>query len=76
MRTSEQYRWWLLDGDLAIVSGGDAGGPTLMAALADLSRQIDRLDGKGKRPDNHPYSLIVYKGLSVVAVRPASIGIC
>jgi hypothetical protein len=72
----EQYRWWLLDGDLAIVSDGSVAGTTLMAALADLNREIDRLGEKGKRPTNQPYSLIVYKGDAVVAVRPASLGIC
>lgn len=72
----EQYRWWLLDGDLDIVSDGSVGGSSLLAALADLSQQIDRLGDHGKRPDNQPYSLIVYKGDAVVAVRPATVGIC
>lgn len=73
---SEQYRWWLLDGDLDIVSDGSIKGATLVAALAAVSREIDRLGDRGQRPSNQPYSLIVYKGDSVVAVRPATLGIC
>ena len=72
----EQYRWWLLDGDLEIVSDGRVAGASLPAALADLSRQIDRLGDRGQHPTNQPYRLIVYKGAAVVAVRPASLGIC
>ena len=72
----EHYRWWLLDGDLGVVSDGRVGGPSLFAALAKLSREIDRLGDGGKQRTNHPYSLIVYRGDSVVAVRPATIGIC
>ena len=72
----DQYRWWLLDGDLAIVSDGSIAGATLPAALASLSRELDRLGDRGKRPTNRPYSLIVYKGDAVVAVRPATLGIC
>jgi len=72
----EQYRWWLLDGDLDIVSDGSIKGATLVAALAAVSREIDRLGDRGKHPSNQPYSLIVYKGDSVVAVRPATLGIC
>jgi hypothetical protein len=71
-----QYRWWLLDGDLEIVSDGSVGGVTLLAALADVSQELRRLSDSGKQPTNHPYRLIVYRGLSVVAVRPASMGIC
>jgi hypothetical protein len=73
---NEQYRWWLLDGDLDIVSDGSIKGMTLVAALAAVSREIERLGDRGKRPSNQPYSLIVYKGDAVVAVRPASLGIC
>ena len=72
----EQYRWWLLDGDLEVVSDGRIGGASLIAALASLSREIDRLGERGHHPTNHPYKLIVYKGAAVVAVRPASLGIC
>ena len=72
----EQYRWWLLDGDLEVVSGGKIAGATLVAALANLSREIDRLGDRGHQPTNHPYKLIVYKGASVVAVRPATLGVC
>lgn len=70
------YRWWLLDGDLGIVSDGSVGGGSLFSALAHLSQEIDRLGDHGKFPCNHPYSLIVYRGSAVVAVRPASLGIC
>ncbi|MGZ6143664.1 MAG: hypothetical protein ACXWLM_10005 [Myxococcales bacterium] len=72
----EQYRWWLLDGDLEVVSDGRIGGATLVSALASLSREIDRLDDRGIHPHNHPYRLIVYKGVAVVAVRPSTLGIC
>src|SRR5438105_7780418 len=72
----EHYRWWLLDGDLEIVSDGRVAGASLLAALADLSRQIDRLGDHGRDPTNQPYRLIVYKGAAVVAVRPATLGIC
>ena len=72
----EQYRWWLLDGDLEIVSDGKVAGASLPAALADLSREIDRLGDRGQHPTNQPYRLIVYKGAAVVAVRPATLGIC
>jgi hypothetical protein len=74
--TYEQYRWWLLDGDLEIVTDGSIGGATLTAALARLTVEIDRLDKRGHQPVNHPYRLIVYKGGAVVAVRPATLGIC
>ena len=74
--THEQYRWWLLDGDLEVVCDGRIGGATLTAALASLSKEIDRLDERGHQPMNHPYRLIVYKGAAVVAVRPATLGIC
>src|SRR3954468_4477961 len=72
----EQYRWWLLDGDLEIVSDGKVAGATLPAALANLSREIDGLGNRGMHPTNQPYKLIVYKGAAVVAVRPATLGIC
>jgi hypothetical protein len=72
----ERYRWWLLDGDLDIVTDGSIHGTTLGAALAAVSREIDRLGDRGSRPSNQPYSLIVYKGDAVVAVRPATLGIC
>src|SRR5207245_11659895 len=72
----EHYRWWLLDGDLEIVSDGRVAGASLLAALADLSRQIDRLGDGGRTPTNQPYKLIVYKGAAVVARRPARLGIC
>jgi hypothetical protein len=71
-----KYRWWLLDGDLDIVSDGKIGGGSLLSALADVSQELRRLSDSGKHPINHPYRLIVYRGASVVAVRPASIGIC
>ena len=73
---TEQYRWWLLDGDLDIVSDGSVAGASLRAALADLSREIDRLGDRGQHPTNQPYRLIVYRGSAVVAVRPATLGIC
>jgi hypothetical protein len=72
----EQYRWWLLDGDHEVVSDGRVAGASLLAALASLSKEIDRLSDRGQHPTNHPYKLIVYKGAAVVAVRPASLGIC
>jgi hypothetical protein len=71
-----RYRWWLLDGDFDVVSDGSVAGITLFAALADLNREIHRLGRRGKRPTNRPYSLIVYKGDAVVAVRPSTLGIC
>jgi hypothetical protein len=74
--TEEQYRWWLLDGDLDVVSGGSVGGQSLPVALARLNRQLNRLGERGKHPHNHPYRLIVYKGDAVVAVRPSTLGIC
>ena len=70
--TYEQYQWWLLDSELHIVSDGKVGCVTLQAALADLSRSIDRLSRSGK----HPHSLIVYRGKTVVAWRPFTLGIC
>jgi len=73
---NQEYRWWLLDGDLAIVSDGSVGGASLIAALARLNRDIEALGKQGKHPTNEPYSLIVYKGTAVVAVRPATLGIC
>src|SRR3954467_536601 len=72
----EQYRWWLLDGDLEIVSDGKVAGASLPAALADLGRQIDKLGESGKQPSRRPYSLIVYRGRHVVAWRPFTLGIC
>jgi hypothetical protein len=72
----EQYRWWLLDGELDIVSDGRVAGASLLAALAHLSRELERRGGRGKHASNQPYSLIVYKGAAVVAVRPATLGIC
>jgi hypothetical protein len=72
----EQYRWWLLDGDLEIVSDGKVAGASLPAALADLSWEINHLSNCGKHPTNRPYRLIVYKGAAVVAVRPPTLGIC
>jgi hypothetical protein len=72
----QQYRWWLLDGDLDIVSDGSVRGGSLLAALADVGQELRRLSDTGKHPTNHPYRLIVYRGVSVVAVRPASMGIC
>jgi hypothetical protein len=73
---NEEYRWWLLDGDLAIISDGSVGGASLIAALSRLNRDIAALGDQGKYPTNQPYSLIVYKGSAVVAVRPATLGIC
>ncbi|TMA25869.1 MAG: hypothetical protein E6J88_09340 [Deltaproteobacteria bacterium] len=73
---TEQYRWWLLDGDLEVVSDGRIVGASLFAALASLGQEIDRLGERGQHPTNHPYKLIVYKGAAVVAVRPATLGIC
>src|SRR5207253_3030446 len=72
----EQYRWWLLDGDLEIVSDGRVAGVSLMAALSDLSREVDRLGSRERHLTHEPYKLIVYKGASVVAVRPSTLGIC
>lgn len=74
--SQEEYRWWLLNGELDIVSEGNIAGPSLLAALAHLSRHIERRDDRGRHPSNEPYSLIVYKGGAVVAVRPATLGIC
>jgi hypothetical protein len=72
----EQYRWWLLDGELDIVSDGRIAGTSLIAALAHLSREIERRGDRGRHSANQPYSLIVYKGATVVAVRPSTLGIC
>jgi hypothetical protein len=72
----EQYRWWLLDGDLQIVSDGNVAGASLPSALADLSAEIDKLGEREKRRTRQPYSLIVYRGAHVVAWRPATLGIC
>jgi hypothetical protein len=72
----EQYQWWLLNGDLDIVSDGSIAGSTLLAALAALSGQLVKLGYRGERPVGKPYSVIVYKGGSVVAVRPSTVGIC
>jgi hypothetical protein len=76
MGPSVDYRWWLLDGDLKIVSDGNVSGLTLPAALADLSRVLDHLGARASRPSRRPYSLIVYRGADVVAWRPFSLGIC
>ena len=73
---AQQYKWWLLDADLDIVSGGSIVGVTLMQALADLSREIDRQGARARRRPSQPCSLIVYRGESVVAVRPSTLGIC
>lgn len=77
---NEQYRWWLLDGELEIVSDGTIGGGSLLAALAALNRKLgrrtERLDDRPNHPWGPAYSLIVYKGDAVVAVRPATLGIC
>jgi hypothetical protein len=73
---TDQYRWWLLDGDLDLVTDGSIEGNSLPAVLANVSRAIERLGDDGMKPSNHPYRLIVYKGIAVVAVRPATIGIC
>ena len=70
------YRWWLLDGDLDLVSDGRTDGDSLGDVLASVTSQLDRLGDSGIRPSNHPYRLIVYKGQAVVAVRPATVGIC
>jgi hypothetical protein len=72
----EHYRWWLLDGELDIVSDGRVVGASLLAALAHLSREIGRRGDCGRHASNQPYSLIVYKGAAVVAVRPSTLGIC
>jgi len=42
----EQYRWWLLDGDLEIVSDGRVAGASLPAAL--------RQPEPGDRPARQP----------------------
>jgi len=47
-----------------------------MAALSDLSREVDRIGNRERHLTHEPYKLIVYKGASVVAVRPATLGIC
>jgi hypothetical protein len=73
---SEQYRWWLLDGDLDLVSGGRMEGDSLPAVLASVTTELDKLSESGTKPTNHPYRLIVCKGKAVVAVRPATVGIC
>ena len=66
----EQYRWWLLDRDLELVSDGNVSGATLQDAPRSLNRTIDRLGEHGQRPSNQPYSLIVYRGAAVVACGP------
>ena len=71
-----QYRWWLLDRDLKIVSDGNVSGRSLPAALADLSHELDRLSDRAHRGSQRPYSLIVYRGADVVAWRPSTLGVC
>lgn len=71
----EHYRWWLLDRDLCVVFDGSVSGPTLHAALGDLRREIDGL-AHNARAARKPYSLIVYHGAAVVAVRPSTLGVC
>ncbi|HZX94932.1 MAG TPA: hypothetical protein VFE90_10480 [Myxococcales bacterium] len=73
---NDQYRWWLLDGDLALVSDGRIEGTSLPAVLANVTRELDKLSDSGVKPQNHPYRLIIYRGAAVVAVRPATVGIC
>jgi hypothetical protein len=73
---TEQYKWWLLDRHLDVVSNGQVGGHSLIGALMRLDRQLANLDDRGKPPSNHPYALIVYRGRAIVAVRPATVGIC
>jgi hypothetical protein len=73
---NDQYRWWLLDGDLDLVSDGSIEGNSLPAVLANVNRELDRLSDSGIKPKNHPYRLIVCRGGAVVAVRPATVGIC
>jgi hypothetical protein len=75
-QTTDRYRWWLLDGDLDLVSDGHIEGTSLPAVLANVSRELDRLGDRGMTPVNHPYRLIVCRGSAVVAVRPATVGIC
>ena len=72
----QEYRWWLLSGDLEVVSDGSVAGSTLVAALASLSRELERLGFRGRPPASQAYSVIVYKCDSVVAVRPSTLGIC
>lgn len=72
----EQYRWWLLDGDLDLVEGGTIDGTSIPAVLVRVSRELELLGERGVMPKNHPYRLIVCKGVTVVAVRPPSVGIC
>ena len=74
-RKREQYHWWLLDRDLSVVFDGSVSGLTLGDALGDLSREIDRLEHNA-RVARKPYSLIVYRGGAVVAVRPSNLGVC
>ena len=76
MSQTEHYRWWLLDGDLDVVSDGAIAAASLAWALVRVSGELRRLADRGERPTNRPYRLIVYKGAAVVAVRPASVGIC
>ena len=73
---TDQYRWWLLDGDLDLVSDGHIEGSSLPAVLATVTLELDRLGDRGMKPSNHPYRLIVCRGSAVVAVRPATVGIC
>jgi hypothetical protein len=73
---NDQYRWWLLDGDLDLVSDGSIQGSSLPVVLANVTRELDRLSDRGMKPQNHPYRLIVCRGSAVVAVRPATVGIC
>jgi hypothetical protein len=47
----------------------------MTAGRVAISR-IDRLGDRGQHPTNQPYGLIVYKRPAVVAVRPATLGIC
>jgi hypothetical protein len=72
----EQYRWWLLDGDLDVVSDGTVDGTSVPAALVRVSRELEALGERGMTPSNRPYRLIVCKGGAVVAVRPPTVGIC
>jgi hypothetical protein len=71
----ERYRWWLLDRDLCIVLDGSVTALTLHAALGELSREIDA-KAHNARVARKPYSLIVYRGAAVVAVRPSTLGVC
>lgn len=73
---TERYRWWLLDADLDVVSDGTIDGTSIPAVLANVSRELERLGESGMRPCNHPYRLIVCKGVAVIAVRPPTVGIC